>query len=158
MSSSLILSATRGHLHSVLPDVAVRMSSLAISVNLQPSEKSSVLPVQSRRRTSFDDLQIQPPVASQQNFAFQVDSSTDFVVRLIKVRKPLQDLVLFCILRRAHATKGFRETDKSLGESSRSGSAADKARRTRHRLAWPSFHFLSNCTSSLARHVVFLRR
>lgn len=44
----------------------------------------------------------------------------------------------------ARASEGFRETDKSLDDfspSPRSGCAADKARRTRHRLVSPSSHF-----------------
>lgn len=147
MSSSLILSATRGHLHSVLPDVAVRMSSLAISVNLQPREESSVLPVVNRKRTAFGDP-LKSPVAKSSLFLFlyfRVRRGSCFDItrsRLIRKHRSSDSYYRD----RACASKGFQETDKFLDDfspSPRSSCVADKARRTRHRLVSPSSHFLS---------------
>ena len=84
------------------------------------------------------------------------------MVRSTKIRRKISarmQVVLF-VFYAIHMQLKNSERQISLSDESspspRSGSAVDKARRTRHRLAWPSFHFLSAAVpSSLARCVVF---
>jgi len=163
VSNSLILSATREHLHSVLSDVAVRMSSLATSGNLQPNEESPkrfcLSKVTGEPRSiifRYNHLLLRCNRALCISDKLEDNLVSWFARRKIRREISARTQVVLFVFYAIHVQLKNSERQISLSDESspspRSGSAVDKARRTRHRFAWPSLRFLF-----LRRSAVFPR-